>query len=193
MKIVSSIQFLARQGPALRGHDDNKGNFVQLLRLRQNDSPDLLNWLTRKTSWTSPLIQNEILDLLGITIVRNLATILRSRQYFAMIVDGSRDCSGQEQESICIRTVDNDLTVHEDFVGFYKMTTTTGGAIANMIKDVLVRLQLPMSFLRGQTFDGASNMSGCCNGAQAVVCQSQPLAVFIHCGAHCSNLAMKAV
>jgi hypothetical protein len=41
LKIVSSIQFLARQGLALRRYDDDEGNVIQLLKLRSQDSPEL--------------------------------------------------------------------------------------------------------------------------------------------------------
>ena len=39
--------------------------------------------------------------------------------------------------------------------------------------------------MRGQTYDSASNMSGCYKGCQAIICQEQPLALCVHCGAHC--------
>ena len=61
-----------------------------------------------------------------------------------------------------------------------------------MAMDVLLRLNLPMSGLRGQTYDGAANMSGRHSGAQAVVKGQQPLALYVHCGAHCLNLITQA-
>lgn len=42
------------------------------------------------------------------------------------------------------------------------------------------------------TFDGAANMSGAYNGAQALIRAQQPLALYVHCGAHCVNLALQA-
>ena len=42
--------------------------------------------------------------------------------------------------------------------------------------------------LRGQTYDGASNMSGIYNGAQSLIRQTCPLATFVHCSSHCTNL-----
>jgi hypothetical protein len=51
-----------------------------------------------------------------------------------------------------------------------------------------LRLQLPISLLRGQTYDGAANMAGEYNGARALIRQQQPLAAFVHC----VNLATKA-
>ena len=57
-----------------------------------------------------------------------------------------------------------------------------------MVKDAFVRLGLPIEKLRGMGFDGAANMYGIYNGAQALLRESQPLAVYVHCGAHCVNL-----
>ena len=70
---------------------------------------------------------------------------------------------------------------------------TTEKSLAGVVKDVLLRLNLPMHGSRGQTYDGAANMSGKHAGAQVLTKQKQPLALYIHCGAHCANLiAQKA-
>ncbi|XDV43533.1 hypothetical protein PO909_012000 [Leuciscus waleckii] len=45
-------------------------------------------------------------------------------------MDGTQDVSGVEQESICIRYVDHDLIPHEEFVGLYEVSSTTGNATA---------------------------------------------------------------
>jgi len=65
--------------------------------------------------------------------------------------------------------------------------------LASCVKDSLLRFQLPLEKLRGQTYDGAANMSGAYNGCQAVLCREQPLAAYVHCSAHCSNLVACAV
>ncbi len=57
-----------------------------------------------------------------------------------------------------------------------------------MATDVLMRLNLPLSSLRGQSYDGAANMAGGVKGVQAVLRESQPLALYVHCGPHCVNL-----
>jgi len=45
---------------------------------------------------------------------------------FAVIVDGTRDVNGQEQESICVRYVTDDLFPNEAFLGFFAAESTTG-------------------------------------------------------------------
>ena len=57
-----------------------------------------------------------------------------------------------------------------------------------MLKDVLIKLCLPIENVRGQWYDGASNFSGRYNGVQALICQEQPLAYYTHCIAHRVNL-----
>ncbi len=95
-------------------------------------------------------------------------------------MDGTRDISGVEQEALCLRYVDTDLLVHEDFIGLYETTSTTGENLARIILDVLLRLNLPISGLRGQAYDGASNMAGKYSGAQAVIQRAQPIYIVEH-------------
>ena len=52
---------------------------------------------------------------------------------------------------------------------------------------------LPASDMRGQCYDGASNMSGACSGCQAIVQQQAPKAMYFHCSAHRLNLAVVSV
>lgn len=169
--IFTSVKYLARQGMALRGHGDSEGNFCQLLNLRSEDYPLLQSWMKRKTDMTSPRIQNEILELYSHDIVRTIAGSVLKSGCYGLIVDGTQDISKSEQISICLRYVDEDLLPHEEFVGLYDPPSTTGATLAACIFDVLLRLQLPLSLLRGQSYDGASNMSGQFNGCQAIIAE----------------------
>ena len=191
--IFTSIRYLARQGVALRGHENEDGNFRQLLLLRSNDLPMLKQWLQRKSALVSPQAQNEILQLFANAIVRSIADKVRKCEHFSVIVDGTQDVSGKEQLSICLRYVDEEFVPHEEFIGLYEPPRTTGSVIADCIKDVFIRLNLQLSMLRGQTYDGASNMSGEYRGCQAIIAAIQPLATYVHCGAHCVNLVSQAV
>jgi hypothetical protein len=49
-----------------------------------------------------------------------------------------------------------------------------------------------MDNLRGQTYDGAANMSGAYRGAQSFIHEKQPLAPFVHCLSHSLNLVAMA-
>ncbi|CAH2276926.1 Hypothetical predicted protein, partial [Pelobates cultripes] len=86
----------------------------------------------------SPDIQNEILKLLSHTVLCLIRKQIGNNA-FAIIVDGTQDISGQEQESFCIRYVDEDLYPHEDFIGLYQVDETSGSAIPQIVKDALCR------------------------------------------------------
>ena len=48
IKILHSIRYLTRQGIAMRGHDEENGNFIQLLKLQGRTDPRLNDWLDKK-------------------------------------------------------------------------------------------------------------------------------------------------
>lgn len=189
-KIVGGIQYLVRQDNAFRGHEQNEGNFKQLLQYKAEDDPKLASWLAGKHNFTSPMIQNEILQIISNSIIKEIAQEVQHLPVvqYSLIIDGTQDIAGIEQECICIRYVGEDLDPREEFVGLYETNSTTGESIGKVATDVMLRLNLPISQLRGQTYDGAANMSGKVQGVQALLRREQPLAPYIHCGPHCINL-----
>ena len=164
----------------MRGHENDCGNLEELLNLREDECPDLKVWRsTRYKKFTCWAIENELLELMAHSIVRTMCTNIREAGAFAIIVDGTTDITVQEQESIVVRYVDADLVPCEVFLGFYAQNNgTTGEALSAMLLDIFLRLNLPLSSLRGQTYDGASSMSGKYNGTQALITKQQPLALF---------------
>ncbi|KAJ8884556.1 hypothetical protein PR048_016413 [Dryococelus australis] len=89
------------------------------------------------------------------------------------ICNGTRDISGEERLSVCFGWVDKDLCKYESFV------------------DVIISLQLPISNLRGQTYDGAPDICGKSYGVQAMLSNHQTLALYVHCGSDCINLVIR--
>ncbi len=114
-KILSSVKYLAQQGLALRGHGNEEGNFHYLLLLKAEDDPALGHWLKWNHSYTSPVVQNEMLSLMSNTIIRNIAEEILALPVvqYSVIIDGTQDKSGTEQESICLRYIDSDLEPRE--------------------------------------------------------------------------------
>lgn len=193
VSLLKCLRFLARQGLPLRGHDETESNYSQLRSLCADFDAPLHNWLNRYHDYCSPEIQNEMLNLMSTTIIRAICQEIRQVQpsqpaVFSVIVDGTKDISGTEQESVCLRYVSLDLQPMEVFLGFYETSSTSGDSLSRIVLDVLERLGLPLAQLRGQTYDGASNMSGKYNGTQARIKEKQPLAIFVHCSTHCVNL-----
>ena len=193
LKLLTTVRYLARQGLALRGHESTTGNYEELLRLRADDCKELHSYLQRISKFTAPEAQNEMLAMISHGVLRRIvATVKEESRQYAIIVDGTQDCTGQEQESLCVRYVNAELEPAEAFLGLYLPNDTKGSTIADVIMDALLRFDLPIHDLRGQTYDGAANMAGNYNGCQAIIAQKQPLALHFHCGSHCSNLVMQA-
>lgn len=111
VQLFSTVRFLARQALPLRGHVEENGNYMQLLKLLGEENDQLRLWLNRTTNFTSHDCQNEMLELLSQAVVRSIISMVKaeSRQ-FAVVVDGTENCAGFEPESICIRYVDKTLS-----------------------------------------------------------------------------------
>jgi len=121
IKVIESLQYLARQGMAMQGDTDDESNFIQLLKLRGKDLLLLLKWLERKEDrYTSHDIQNEIIAIMANHVTRDLLSEISSG-FFSIICDEYTDISNKEQLTICIRWVDKELEAHEDFLGFYNI------------------------------------------------------------------------
>ena len=195
MKLLRSIRLLARQGLPFRGHREDiettaNGNFLQLLLFQAQECPELDTWL-RKKDYISPDIVNEIITMMGNTILRSILNDIKNAMWYSLIADEATDVSHHEQLSLSIRWVDKDITVHEDTLGLFQLPNTKSTTLFHVIKDILIRCSLSLSQCRGQAFDGASNMSGIRNGVQALVKSEASKALYVHCLAHSLNLCLK--
>ena len=191
-KILQNIRFLARQGLPLRGHGaGSDGNFIQLLRLQAHDCPAILAWIEKKTDkYTSSDIQNEILQLMALTILRDISSSIVKSGFFTVMADECTDIANKEQFVVCIRWVDNSLVDHEDVIGVYNVGTIDATTLTSAIHDVLLRMGLKLSMCRGQCYDGASNMTGSKTGVATRLMAEEPCALLTHCYGHALNLAV---
>ena len=188
-KLLSSIRFLARQGLPLRGHHEGNSNLHRLLLLRAEDCSQLNSWVLQK-EYTSPDIINEIIAIMGNTVLREILQLIRTSMWFSIIVD---DVSRNEQMSLSIRWIDDNYQIYEEPIGLIQLPNTKAQTIYSVIKDLLIRCSLPLSQCRGQAFDGAGNMSGIKNGVQALIKKDENRALYVHCLAHNLNLCVQCV
>ena len=82
--------------------------------------------------------------------------------------------------------VDNDLSVKEEFIELYRVDSITSVTLTEVIKGVILRLNLSMCKLCGQCYDGCSAMSGT---RSERIMDEEPTAVYTHCYGHSLNLA----
>ena len=105
------------------------------------------------------------------------------------MIDETTDVTNKEQVTIVIRRIDDDFSVYEEFLGFYTVPTIDAATLFSVIKDTFVRLNIPLSKLRGQCYDGCSTMSGSKSGVAKRVQDEEPRAAYTHCYSHSLNLA----
>ena len=191
MTIIQNLQFLARQGLPLRGDgDETDSNSMQLLKLRANDDSRITEWLKKKTDkYTSGDIQNEILKLMAMNVLRTVMQSFHTSKFFTILVDETTDSSNREQVVICLRWVDDAFEAHEEFIGLYEVDSITASTLVKVIKDVLLRMNLSLKKVRGQCYDGAAAMAGCRSGVAKIISDEEPRALFTHCYGHALNLA----
>ena len=193
VQIIKAIQYLAKQGLAMRGKIEKESNLIQLMKLMAENDKDLENWLKRSgDNYLSHDIQNEICTLMSNDVLRTILSNM-GEAHFALIADEYTDISNKEQLTLCLRWVEDDLTVHEDFFGFYNIPNIQSDTIVSAIKDILIRMNLSLENCRAQCYDGASNMLGKKSGVAKQISDIQPNAYVTHCFAHSLSLSVKDV
>jgi hypothetical protein len=74
--------------------------------------------------------------------------------------------------------------VVERFLGLQHVEDTTSSSLKKALIEILAAHGLPISRLRGQGYDCASNMRGEFNGLQKQIRDENPYAFYVHCFAH---------
>ena len=191
IKVAQNVRFLARQGIPLRGDgDEGDSNFMQLLHLRGADDPRVLTFLQQRTDkYTSPQIQNELIKIMAVHILRDVATFMQNAKFISLLADEVTDASNKEQVVVCFRSVDENLEPHQNFVGIHNVQSIRADVLVATLKDTMLHLNLPISNCRGQCYDGAANMCGARRGVASQISSDEPHSIFIHCYGHALNLA----
>ena len=94
---------------------------------------------------------------------------------------------------VVLRDVDRMEFVMEHFLGHVYFIDTSSLSLNKNIYSLLSQHSLSPSRIRGQEYNGASNMQGPINGLRALIMQDSPSAHYIHCFAHQLQLTLVAV
>jgi hypothetical protein len=81
----------------------------------------------------------------------------------------------------------------EHFIEVVHVDDTTSLSLKEAIRGLLVSHGLSMTQIRGQGYDGASNMKGNIKGLKTLTMKESPCAYYIHCFAHQLQLVLVAV
>ncbi|XP_033515332.1 uncharacterized protein [Nicotiana tomentosiformis] len=113
--------------------------------------------------------------------------------FFALLVDESRDLSCKEQLSIVLRYVNRCGSVVEHFIGIVHVRNTSALCLKEAIVDYLAQHSLSLSYVCGQCYDGARNMQGDLCGLKTLIQQESKSAYSIHYFAQQLQLTLVAV
>ena len=145
----------------------------------------------KRNKYTSSDIQNECLQIMALSILRQVSASIIKNGFFSIMADEGTDVANKEQFVVCIWWVDHEnLTDHEDTIGVYNVGTIDANTLTTAIRDVLLCISLKMSECHGQGYDGAPNMTGSRKGVTTQLIAEEPHALLMHCYRHCLNLAV---
>ena len=202
--VIDCIVFCGQQCFGLRAHRDdakyleipghNPGNFQALLNFRIRSGDKVLEEhfknCPKNATYRSKGIQNELISCIDAYILGQLILEIKAAKFFSILADEVSDVGGQEQMPLVLRFVDASGQIREVFLKFVFLTNTTGKAIADNIKKEINKMGLDISYCRGQSYDGAGNMSGKCIGAAKLILDDNSKALFVHCASHRLNLCV---
>jgi len=199
LRSVAEVLLLcSRQEIALRGHREsvesqNRGNFLELLALVAKHDPIVQERISqgpRNATYTSPAIQNDILRTMAGMVQAEICAAVNKAGVFSILADESKDCSKKEQLAIVLRYVDDSAAQNERFLTYVEAKALNAEGLASDILETLNQHKLDPSAIVSQGYDGASVMSGNCSGVQTRIKEVAPMAMYVHCYAHCLNLVL---
>ncbi|KAK1395010.1 Repressor of the inhibitor of the protein kinase-like protein [Heracleum sosnowskyi] len=195
---IEAVRYLSLQACALHGHDEssnsrNRGNLIEMVKTFGRLSPDISNVILenapKNATYTSPKVQKDILHIFS-SKVRNKIRNEVGDSKFCILVDEAIDASQKEQMTIVLRFVDVYGVIRERFFDIVNVIDTTSSTLKKELSNVLTRNNLSIQSMRGQGYDGASNMRGAFNGLHALFLRDCPYAYYVHCFAHRLQLAL---
>ena len=174
------------------------GNFVHIINHAiKNGNKVLENHLktcSKCETFLSATTQNDLLKCCYQVVTEGLLKEVKAIKIFALIVDEASDISNKEQLSFCLRFVDSNNDIREEFLKFIHCDKgITGRDLFEAVTNTLPEFGLDLMTCRGQLYDGAGGRVGKVNGPLGIVLQSNMLALYTHCHRHRLNLVVTSL
>ncbi|KAG6397048.1 hypothetical protein SASPL_143209 [Salvia splendens] len=141
---------------------------------------------------TSPRIQKDIINAFGVETTKLIVQDM-GNDFFSILIDDCRDISVKEKMGVVVRYVDKNGCVMERFLGVVHVRDTVATSLEKALDSLLSMYDLSVSSLRGQGYDGASNMRGEFNGLKSLILRRNPRVYYVHCFAHQLQLTIVVV
>ena len=130
------------------------------------------------THQLSATTQNDLLKCCYQVITEGLLKEVKASKISALILDEASDTSNKEQLSFCLRFVDSNNDIREEFLKFIHCDEgVTGRDLFEAMTNTLSEFGFDLMNCRGQGYDGAGDMAGKVNGLSGTVLQSNKSAL----------------
>ncbi|XP_048502700.1 uncharacterized protein LOC125498518 [Beta vulgaris subsp. vulgaris] len=203
---VIYVRYLLRMGLPFRGHDEsdesnNRGNFIELVKVVASLNTDIDNVVLKTAPQRSkrnfgiankapgnlqmlaPSIQKDIVKACAVETTKVIIEEFGD-DLFGILVDESSDVSTKEQLVVVLRFVNDRGFLIERFLGVVHVANTYSISLKFVVESLLLEHGLRLSRIRGQGYDGASNMCGEFGGLKSLILKENKSAHYVHYFAH---------
>ena len=123
--------------------------------------------------------------------MRFLLKEVKASKIFALILDEASDISNKAQLSFCLKFVNSNNDIKEEFLKFIHCDEgVTGRDLFEAVTITLSEFDLDLMNCKGQGYDGAGGMAGKVND---IVLQSNKVALYTHCHSHRLDLVVSSL
>ncbi|XP_071706723.1 uncharacterized protein [Rutidosis leptorrhynchoides] len=197
---IDVVRYVMHNALPFRGHDESensiyRGIFLETLKLvasQNEDAHKAMIKAPKNCKLTSPDIQKDIVECFVKEILSSIFGEI-GNDVFSLLVDESSGVSKKEQMAVVLRYVDKCGVVNERFVGVLHVKDTSSLTLKSAIDSLFAEHKVSLKQVRGQGYDGASNMRGEFNGLKALILRDNSSAYYVHCFAHQLQLVVVAV
>ncbi|XP_004512321.1 uncharacterized protein [Cicer arietinum] len=198
---IDCIRFILKQGLVFCDHDESTNSscqsyFLGLLELlsepKESRSLVVMENAPESHQLITPAIQKDIVNVVALETTKAIISDIGD-ELFVILVGEARDISNKEQMVVVLRYVNKNGSIVERFLGIFDVKDRTSLSFKKQIDELFCKHGLSISRVRGQGYDGASNMQEEFSGLKSLILEENPYAFYVHCFAHQLQLTLVAI
>ena len=134
--------------------------------------------------------QNKIINSIGKQLQKFIVGEINAAGIYSIAMDCTTDSSHADQLSIIVRYFNRSLDIVERLVSVQRVKESSAEELFNTLQEILKESSLSLKDAVGQSYDGASVMTGKYKGVKTLVQQVNPQCIFIWTFDHVLNLVI---
>ena len=134
--------------------------------------------------------QNKIINSIGKQLQKFIVGEINAAGIYSIAMYCTTDSSHADQLSIVIRYLNRSLDIVERLVSVQRVKESSAEGLFNTLQEILKESSLSLNDAVGQSYDGASVMTGKYKGVKTLVQQLNPQCIFIWTFDHVLNLVI---